>query len=412
MRFSFTPSYDGILLNAIAIACFVCFHIYIDLPPIQELIFSTSDAQTYFDVSKWISDGTETDSTAIRPVLYPIFLLIIFKFSGEFGIFITQAILWLFTINLIFLSIKNLTSSILYAYVGSGIVLFNFSLMALTAHALTEIPSIFVLSLLTYLIILNRRTYREAKFALTVVVVLVALTLIKPIFYLPTMFTVFILIPIFYFKKVVLQPRYLLKLLVFLIPLFCQMSLTLVKHGEFKVSKIGSYTLSRYFIAQGLVQVEEIDFENARIKAEKLSTKERLTFLKTHLRTNYRNFTDNVKDNIKGAPTYLNFPIPGKNPNSTIFMLNYNKIMLPLHRFFFVLGILLVIQLWRQSNFELVIPIMILFVLNIYLIVMTGISFWQGDRLTLPAIALWAVLYPVLTHFALGQLMNKKNIIK
>jgi hypothetical protein len=183
-----------------------------------------------------------------------------------------------------------------------------------------------------------------------------------------------------------------------------------MKHGEFKVSKIGSVTLARYFIAQGIAQVDGIDFQNARIKSEKLSSRERLIFLTTHFRTNYNNFTDNIKDNIQGAPTFLNFPIPGKNPKSTIFMFNFNKISLLLHRIFFVLGILLMIQLWRKSQFELVIPMMILFVLNIYLIVMTGISFWQGDRLTLPAIALWAVLYPVLTHFAIGHLTNKKNI--
>jgi hypothetical protein len=34
-----------------------------------------------------------------------------------------------------------------------------------------------------------------------------------------------------------------------------------------------------------------------------------------------------------------------------------------------------------------------------YILLTSGISFWQGDRLVLPALPLWLVLYSLIIHF-------------
>lgn len=409
MHLFFSKHIDLILLNVILVSCFVFFQIHIDLPPRQELIFSTEDALTYLDVSNWISNGTYTESTAIRPVLYPLFLSTVLALTGEIGIFIIQSILWIVAINLIYSSIKHLTNNILYACIGSGIMLFNFSLMSLTAHALTEVATVFLLSLLIYLITIKRASFREPQFVLSLVWMLVLLTLVKPIFYIPTMLVVFVFIPIFYYKNLLLQRRFLFRLVLALSPLLCQMTLMFSKHDQFSVSKIGSHTFSMYFITQGIVQIEDLDHQQAVDKVVKLSSQEKLTYVRDNILTYSDIFLNNIKSNIQGTPTFLNYPIPGKNPKTTIFMIKYNNVSFYMHLVFLLLSLVVLVKMWRTSQHAIMTLIAILFVLNCYMIVMTGISFWQGDRLTLPAIALWSVLYPVLAHNFIQDFVARKN---
>lgn len=409
MRLKLRRHQERILLNFILISGFVLFQMCIDLPPRQELLFSTPDSITYLDVANWISHGTPTESTSVRPILYPLFLSIFLKLTGNMGIIIIQSALWLLTVNLVFSSIKRLTKNILFACIGCGIIAINLSLLSLTAHALTEVTTVFLLSLLVYLITLKRESFREPGFILTILLMLVLLTLVKPIFFLPIILVVFVLIPLFHFKRLLLQRRLLFTLLLILTPLLCQMTWVASKHGHFSVSTIGSLTFSRYIVAQGIIQIEGLEYQNAVDKAEKFSTQEKLNYLKQNALTYSKIFFKNIKGNIQGAPTFLSYPIENSNPKPTAFMKKYNNTTLYLHFIFLIIALFTIIQLWRTSRYPLMIMIVILFVLNSYLIVMTGISYWQGDRLTLPAIALWSVLYPVLSFYVIQKLKNQKQ---
>jgi hypothetical protein len=402
-----------LILSFLALSGLSIFHMTVDLPPRTDLIFITSDAQTYRDVAHWLMTGEVTESLSTRPLLYPLLMTFMLKIGGNAAIFWMQSIFWLMAVNFCFASLKCLTKNKAIAFLGSAILACNLSLMALTAHGLTEVTSVLLLIISVFVALKNRENFKQVSFGLKLLFMFVLLTLVKPVFYLPTLFLLIILL-IFYRKQLLAVPKKTLVLLLILLPLLGQMALIHSKFDQFKVSTIGSRTLSRYFLAQGLQQIENLNYPDAVNRSERFSKSEQLNYITEHKQAYFSLFFKNIKENIKGAPIYLRYPELLKGQKSERFMIHFNHVTYMLHWISLFLGSVVLISFWRTRKFDLFVPLFFFFMLNAYLLLVTGISFWQGDRLTITNIAIWSVLYPFFLFYALNQVrkfkLNKARI--
>jgi|688.fasta_scaffold63842_2 4-amino-4-deoxy-L-arabinose transferase-like glycosyltransferase len=408
MQAFLTKNSSYVFLNFIAILGFLLFHFTIDLPARQDLIFSTPDATTYRDVAQWIAGGIETNSLSVRPLIYPFLLLISLKTGGTIAVFLMQSFMWLAAINLSFASIHRISKKKIFAFIGAFVLFCNLSVMALTAHAITEITTIFLLSLTVFLITKNHRLHREPKFLLQLLLMLTLLTLVKPVFYVPTLITLLVLI-FFQSNTLIKAPKRILILCLILVPLLSQMTLMKMKYEHFTVSLVGSQTFSRYFVTQGIEQIEKLEHQKAVTKADGFSSGEKMSYLFENSGVYFKNLRQNIKSNIQGEPIFLNYPAEYKNPAAIAFMDNYNELTYYLHILMLILGIVMLVLFWRSKNYPYLVLLFVLLGLNSYYLIVSGVSFWQGDRLTLPSIAIWSVLYPTLVFWTWHHFKSNKK---
>jgi hypothetical protein len=392
-----------LLLNAVALALYIFVTQSLRMEVSSSVMFSSPDSITYLEVTDWFISGVDSLQVSRRPILYPLFLLFTYKIGGVYVLYLAQVVLWLSMINLSFLSVKKLTKNYIYAWVSAIILASNLSLIALTFHGLTEIPTAFLLSWLVYYAVKNKSKMHEPSFFQGSLLFLVALVILKPVFSLPLLGFLFVVFPIFYLKKYIQKPKMFLPLLVILFPVVLQLLIVKVKAGELKVSTIGSHTFEMYFITQGVERLENLPNDEAYAYAKDLGSEGQKTYLKKHGRAYFKNFRDNLVDNIKGIPNFLNYPKKCLKPSWVEFGEKLNKHSYTIHRLFgFLLLPFLLIFFFIRKDYENLLFVVALAALTLYYIVTTGISFYQGDRLVLPAIAIWAILYPFY-----GVLLNR-----
>jgi hypothetical protein len=163
-------------------------------------MFETSDSQIYLSVSNWIVRRDAVDTISTRPFLYPLIILFFNKIGGASDIFLFQFLCWLLMVNLTFLSLQKLTEKYFYSYVGSLILITNFSLIAMTLHALTEVIIALLLSLLIFLMIKHRKRLNTLILTYSTLLILSLLTVIKTVLYINLLLSIVILI-VFYSKE-------------------------------------------------------------------------------------------------------------------------------------------------------------------------------------------------------------------
>jgi len=387
------------ILNVLGAIVYIVIFLNLKITVSNEIAFSTPDALTYMNVMNWVAHGVDSESVSIRPILFPLMLLVSIRLGGVYGIWIIQVIFWFLTINFTFLSVRRLTKSYLLAYLGAFLILSNLSLIALTLHALTEVTITFLISAMIFFLIKKKEEYNEPHFFHTVLFFLVLLSIVKPVFFIPVLFILFVVFPLLYLKKYLKHPLSFLKLLLILVPLLIQITIIKVKYDQTKISLIGSKTFSEYFVAQGIQKIELVNYDDAVIKATRFSKSQQMDYVFKHKSTYLRLFGRNIYENITEKSTFLLFPEGYDNYQFANFMKIYNKIIFKIHFVFTILILPLLFVLLKKRNFPILILISFLFVLEAYYIIVTGISFSQGDRLTLPAIAIWACIYPFILFF-------------
>ena len=335
-----------IIISLVGLAIYMIVFFNLEIGVNESIMFSTPDSITYLDVTNWIAGGDVNYGLSIRPILYPLILLFTTKIAGVYGIWVLQLLMWITTLNLIFISVRKATNSIAFASISSILFVSNFSLIALTLHGLTEVTTTFLLACLTLFLItfLDRR--RELYFIHGTVMFLVLLTILKPVFFLPLLFTLIILLPIFFIKKYIKQPKKVIVLFLLLIPLFIQMGIMKINYGEFTVSKISSITLTDYIFTQGVMRVEGKSRNEALEKARSLKRSEKIDFVLTNKKSYFDVYSENLKENITAKPTFLSYPKGFENLGMKSYMELLNHVYYYIHIvFLFILGILIVFKL-------------------------------------------------------------------
>lgn len=382
-----------LILNCLAIIFYFWMVQIIGIEINFNTVFATNDAKTYREVAQWITERTATESTSIRPILYPLYLAISSKIGGVFGIWFFQFIMWLLSINLTFSTLQKLTKSFVWASFGALILIFNLSLIALTFHALTEVMSVFVLSLSIYFSVKNHEHFRTFFFFRNLLLFFVLLALIKPVFYIPFLGLIFIILPLFYFKLLIKNRRNLVIFILILTPIIFQLALVKSRHDKLTVSTISGKTVDEYILAQSIADKFKVERDASLIVVSSMTSNEKSTFIKQNFSLVAHRFKSNLEGNIRSAPVYLMSYVKTPNQKLIDFMIDVNENYYKWHRYFILLFIPFLILLYRKKEHYILYISLFFGLLNIYYLLATGISFWQGDRLTLAAMGIFSFLY-------------------
>ena len=388
------------LLNYLLIVIYIVVFIHLKMDIDDKIMFSTVDSLTYWATGQEFYKFSEKGFSELRPFLYPLILVFIHKISGIFGIWIMQLIFWIISINLLFLSIKQMTNNRILSFIGSLILALNISYIVLTVHALTEITTIVLLSALIYFISCNVTKVNTLKFFHGSLFILVLLAVVKPVFFVPVVIMLIIVLPFFYLKKYIQKPKSLITLLFIIVPLLFQITMMKAKYNTFSFSNIGSKTISAYLLAQGVQQNNTIDLDSARAITLKYSPEEVFSYIVNNKVLYIKIYFQNFKNNIKALPCFIFYPNSFWSTEIVSYMEFINTFYYYIHIVFVVPVLVFIYFAFRRKqklNFYLV-PLVIASFLTYYILFISPISFGEGDRLVIISLPVWIFLYSLILN--------------
>ena len=125
-----------------------------------------------------------------------------------------------------------------------------------------------------------------------------------------------------------------------------------------------------------------------------------------------RQYLTHLEDNIYYAGGYTLEMAPGaERPIGTFIMDRINKMYCILHVLALIPCLYVFVLAYRRRAFGELATILIPMAVTYLVLLTSGISFWQGDRLILPAIGAWTFLYPVVIRDVWAQKTSTKNRI-
>ncbi len=386
-----------LLVSGIALLAYFIWFSVINLNIGESVMFSSVDARSYLSVADWIQHNTASPYIAVRPVLYPTLIILSRSIGGYHGIWLMQVLFWVVTANFTFFSVLKLTNKKVLSFVALAIFISNVSLVSLTLHGLSEITTALLLSILVYCTILNRKHLLEVKFIHTVVLLLGLLTIVRPLFLLPLL-GILCLLPVLHLKKYFQKPIKLTWLALALLPVLIQGTIIKLEYNEFGISTRSSDTVDFYLMAQSMHQIENIEVNEARAIITEMNQDERWQYKMDHLGKMTSNLFQNVENNIKADAIYLASAGGNENLGLRNYMKGVNLCFFILHYIFLAGLIVYTVYLFRKKQWFELAFLWFLTLLAMYYIVASGVSFWQGDRLVLPAMVVWLCSYFYLAH--------------
>lgn len=388
--------HDYLVVSLVLSATYLSIVLSFDyLQNLSDTMFWSPDARAYRAVGNWLFGIENTNKTIVRPFFYPLMLNLSRSFAGTYGIWCYQFLLWILSGVLLYQSIKKVTHNIILSIGGVFIFASNLTLMLLTLHALTEVTCAFLLTILIVLII-NKQKYKDVHYWLLVIFMVSLLTVTKPV-YIILLFAVLVYrIPVFILnilnlKKWKPKLRLLSYMALALCPVLLQLFIMEVKHNKFTISQIGYKTAKNYYLANVYGEVNNMSVQQSRGHISSFDQKEMLKYLLTNYEASLYIYFKILKGNVLAKSYFINRPIAHAHLSN--YMKIINKVYFLVHVLMLLPSIIVLIVLFKKRKWvdlEMVFCLM----LPMWLIILTsGISFWQGDRLVLPSLLLWIVLY-------------------
>lgn len=404
-RPSFNVKMQPVVLNAVALVVYFCVFTVLGGVSSETMHFS-NDAHYYFHYGDWIfGDAKATGHLEIRPYLFPLFLKLSKLIGGYHFVWFCQFLMWLGTINLVFNAVKNATKSNAFSWTAGLLMISNFSFIALTLHGLTEVSTLFLLSVFVFLLSRNLTSIFNPKFISTTVLLLVALTLIRPVFYPLLLLVLCTLVPYAIWKTQASSRKHFAVILIYLLPLLLQIGLMKVQFNTYSISKISSETFKNYFFTKGYADINGIDYKSALSITIDYSPKEIRSYISKHGAAFFEQYTTNLDGNLRGNPDFLSAPVNA--PKLFRYMQITNEVYYRFHIIFGSISVMLFfVLLFRRKWMQLRLLMVILAPLFL-IILSSGISFWQGDRLVLPSLPIWVTLYLYLIYAGVASLKNR-----
>lgn len=397
-----------------------CFYFYFlgevnYLGRLDEIIFSSSDSKEYIDYIGFFK-GEQDYCNPNRPFFYPFLLLLLNGIGGHTAIWIFQFLLWLAACNLSFLSVFKMNGGKVLASVSFLLVATYYSAICLTMHGLTEIVIFFLLSLIAFVFSNSINNYNNPGFGLKIILLLSLLFATKPLFQIP-LWLGFALFLLYYFKQLTKKPLILLWLVLCLSPALVQYGLNKTYHGVWKSEQTTALNLRQYLTNkvdyyEEFHDLESFDYLSDSVykqraaKMDRLSMGEVWSYLLGHLSSTLVVMYNNLELNIHGGHPYIDhinqkdIYIRSWKMNGRFFRFHRAMFILFFIYFFFVL--------FGKKKKEQFYFLSLAF-LSFMILLLNGITFWVGDRLAVPAMAVWAVLYPLfIAHLLRSIFSNEK----
>lgn len=375
----------------------------------DEVLFGSVDAKEYRAVGDWILHGTPTDNTLTRPYLYPLLLGISHTLGGAFGTWMMQALAWLTAVLAVFVATSRATGSVRVAWLTSGLVMSNLSFFALTFQALTETTTCALLALLVLFAVCYRKRSRSVPYFVITVLFLSLLSLLRPVFMPLLLVWLFVVGPLFHLREFVERPAALFQVLLALSLLLPQFLIMHQRHDHVGISAIGGATFRNYLFARSYAELEGLDLEGAQATVKGMSSGEMRSIMMDSPSTFIGLFATHLEDNLYYAGGYtLEMADGHEHPTGTWIMDRLNKLYCILHVIMLIPCLVVLVRYAEVDNRQA----LALGLSTILLILLSsGISFWQGDRLTLPTIVVWPLLYAWVIHLWRNRSANQKAVL-
>ena len=346
-------------------------------------VFFSFDSQTYRDVANWIFGARGAPEASMwRPFLYPVLLGLADRAGGATAVWLLNVVLWFAALNIAAVAAARLARSNWAAVVVFGAIATNVSLILLTFQGVTEITTVALLCVWMYGLSRSPLQPTPAVVAWTLLPVAL-LVVVKPEFELLLALMVLVLGVL-----IVRRPSAgaAAVLVACLIPVAIQVGAMERFHNYPGVSEIGDTTLRKYFLARLEIAIGNApSVDAARTLTVGLANLEIARLVLDHLGQAVVVFAQTLKDNLLAGS---NFIAPYRLLSRVIELTNlvYAAALV-------VLIPLAGAAVWRGRDLRLF--LLCAAILNI--MVAGGLSFDQGDRLTVIALPLWATVLVMAT---------------
>jgi hypothetical protein len=341
-------------------------------------VFQSPDSQQYRDVGDWIFQGRSMpEASIVRPFLFPLLLGLAGHVGGAVGVWLLNVVLWFAALNIGGAAAARLARSSWAAVVVFIAIATNVSLILLTFQGLTEITTIALLCVWMYGLSRSTLLPTPSEVAWTLLPVAL-LVVVKPEFELLLGLMVIVLA-----VKIVRAPSSgaAVTLAACLIPVAIQVGVMERFNHYLGVSAIGDITLRKYFLARLEIAIgSAANMAAARTLTIGLGNFEIARLVLDHIGEAIFVFAQTLKDNLLAG---TNFIAVNRLLNRVVELTNlvYLAVLV-------VLIPLAGAALWRGRDLRL--ALLCAAILNI--MVAGGLSFDQGDRLTVVALPLWATV--------------------
>jgi len=388
----FNSRYSNLYL--INLLCVVLVLIYAALKYTDinaDLVFYSTDAKGYKYVADWIFYGSDTNHTIIRPLFYPLILGILLK-GGIWAVIICQILMWITAVNLVYLSAKRLFKRRWVPITLSLLVAVNFSLMALSFHALTEVISCLLIACLVY--VSAKYDIKSKQFVFYICLILSLSTTVKPVF-VPILLVFILLYVLFAFKSIIRGFTFVLLIVLAILPTLGQMCFMYNRHDVFKVSTIGERTIKHYYVARLYSKVHKVEREESLEAIRSTSKREDNALIRNNLTEALGVFFASMDESVRGKPQFTSVPSDKKT-----FFWKFMRVLNQVLGILFYCGpIVFVMVCFRKikRRDSALAKLCLLYGVSVAVALSCGFSFYQGDRLFVPFIVIWpiSILYGV-----------------
>lgn len=384
---------------------------------LPQALYSPTDAQQYRAYGEYLT-GAGGYASDTRPYLYPLLVRLFDMAGGVFGVWMIQAALHVCSGLLLFSAIRQ-TSKTLFGWL---MVWFFYalhpSLAVHTLYALTETVSVFLMAMFVYFI--TRKPHADALRRVKAVAVLAVAVVVKPVYVY--VFAAALVWLIWRERKFLLRRRAAVIFGFSLAVVLVQPVLMNVQQGSFFISRIGEITLREYYYRLLYARVEGIDFplqegpamaDAARIDSaiHGATTGTVVKYALAHPLVAAKVGVEVVYSNIDSSSQLFKSFDGAKLTECWGYAMR--KASLYAH-FLALAGLLFILfrRKWRPffPGFKAVSALLL------YILLVAGISFWQGDRLVIFAVPLWVVIYAAVYKAVwtdlFRQKMNEQLIIR
>ncbi|HYG53423.1 MAG TPA: hypothetical protein VD905_21190 [Flavobacteriales bacterium] len=408
-----------LILNLVIVSYYAWFMAYFGFGVrIDELVFSASDAREYQDYILFLK-GQSGYCNPNRPFFYPLLLMVATTLGGAKGVWLMQAFFWLATCNLSYLSVKKMGGGIFWSSISFLLIGTYFSANILTVYALTEITILFLLSLLVFMFSQSFGKVKKISWGISILAILAILFATKPFFQL-SLWVAVVLFMICFFNVIRKRKIVWIWILLALSPAIIQYSINKSYHGVWVSDTLIDHNLRWYLMNkvdfyEATGNLEEFNYLSDSVykareaKLAELSIHEVRSYLWEHKSATFTVMVDNFCANVNTANPYLD---AAANPNLSMRSWKVNGKFLRLHIYMFIaLFIYFAITLWKKPG-EFHFYLLCLGFICYMILLSVSITFWAGDRLVVPAIAIWAVMYPVFIARVIRPLVMENAFVK
>lgn len=367
---------------------------------LDRFLFLSDDSKQYHDFGKWLwGDGRSCSD--VRPFLFPLLLQLCLKAGGPVFFWCFHFLLYIGSGLLMTHTVQRTTRSPIIATIALLLYSMNFSVAVLTLHALTEITGIFFITLLVYFLLSEQERHPNRRVLVFLCACLLAL--VKPLFLYPALFILAWML--WQEGGELLRRRAKALLLLFALLLTATQPLLMkLNYGRFFFSQIGEITLRDYYYEKLYADVNgipldlrsggsEADLARIRSAVKDARTGDIAHYTLQHFPQAVRTYSDIVNTNLNVGSELVS--AAGGPPFFERTMHYMKTIVLVLHALALLSFLLLLVR--NRFRFAAFPPgLLPAYLLVLYILLASGISFWQGDRLVVIAVTGWLSVYPLL----------------